>query len=216
MDPLRPGNFDRAWNDPPEFSYNDKPVNNPDDGDKAASKIKLNKRVEFPSSLSTKPPLNPSNAPPPIMGKLSDAGARPMMDSSVSLPPPPKLNSSSNNSSKIIKEDEESVDSVDVDVVVNNLEKALDKLDIDAKKKGDISKRIKMMKAKWNNFNQPLQTGMFKIADDLTNERSDSALKIQTQLMVNWPSLCNPWLVGIKQLIIASSSSSSAANTESQ
>jgi len=74
--PLAPGNYDRAWNDPPLFSYSTS------SGPQAGStRQQLTKRVGFPASQPPPPGQDPT-APP----KLHDAGAKPP---SSGLPPPP-------------------------------------------------------------------------------------------------------------------------------
>lgn len=67
MENTRPGNFDRAWNDPPLFDYNTA-APAPSQG------TKLNKRIGFPSS--TPPP--PQNRNDSSSSTLSDAGAKPI------------------------------------------------------------------------------------------------------------------------------------------
>jgi len=75
LQPLAPGNYDRAWNDPPLFSYS---------SCKQPGVSKLTKRVAFPPS-SCAPSLPPGQDPtaPPT---LHDAGAKPPP---CLLPPPP-------------------------------------------------------------------------------------------------------------------------------
>jgi len=73
--PLAPGNYDKAWNDPPLFSYSASSAP-PTGGGRL-----LTKRVGFPSSHPPPPGQDPT-APP----MLHDAGAKPP---SSCLPPPP-------------------------------------------------------------------------------------------------------------------------------
>jgi len=83
--PLAPGNYDKAWNDPPLFSYSASSAP-PTGGGRL-----LTKRVGFPSSHPPPPGLDPT-APP----MLHDAGAKPPPSS---LPPPPPTAHSSTLSS---------------------------------------------------------------------------------------------------------------------
>jgi len=76
--PLAPGNYDRAWNDPPLFSYSASSSTPQSGGGRL-----LTKRVGFPSSHPPPPGQDPT-APP----KLHDAGAKPP---SSCLPPPPMM-----------------------------------------------------------------------------------------------------------------------------
>jgi len=73
--PLAPGNYDKAWNDPPLFSYSASSAP-PTGGGRL-----LTKRVGFPSSHPPPPGQDPT-APP----MLHDAGAKPPPSC---LPPPP-------------------------------------------------------------------------------------------------------------------------------
>lgn len=83
LQPLAPGNFDRAWNDPPLFSYN------PGTAQPGAGN-RLTRRVGFPSS-TTAAPL-PSGTDPTAPPSLHDAGAKP--PPSMLPPPPPLMNPS--------------------------------------------------------------------------------------------------------------------------
>jgi len=76
---LAPGNFDRAWNDPPLFSY----TANPSVG---TSRTSLNKRVAFPGMSAGAAPLPPPGMDPTAPPPLYDLGCKPPVSS---LPPPP-------------------------------------------------------------------------------------------------------------------------------
>jgi len=78
--PLAPGNYDRAWNDPPLFSYSASSSTPQSGGGRL-----LTKRVGFPSSHPPPPGQDPTAPPKP---KLHDAGAKPP---SSCLPPPPSM-----------------------------------------------------------------------------------------------------------------------------
>jgi len=79
IQPLAPGNFDRAWNDPPLFSYNPGSA-------QLGTGSRLTRRIGFPAS-STAPPL-PSGTDPTAPPSLHDAGAKPPPSL---LPPPPSM-----------------------------------------------------------------------------------------------------------------------------
>jgi len=79
IQPLAPGNFERAWNDPPLFSYNPGTV-------QPGTGSRLTRRIGFPAS-STAPPL-PTGTDPTAPPSLHDAGAKPPPSL---LPPPPSL-----------------------------------------------------------------------------------------------------------------------------
>jgi len=83
MEILAPGNYDRAWNDPPLFSYSSSSTSQPGGGNR------LTKRVGFPASNNLPTTGQDPTAPP----SLSDAGAKPppciMPPPPCMLPPPP-------------------------------------------------------------------------------------------------------------------------------
>jgi len=91
--PLAPGNYDRAWNDPPLFSYSQSSA-----APTSTGRTSLNKRVGFPSGG---PSSLPASSGPP---RLHDAGAKPpscMLPGppigGTSLPPPPVTDSDNTN-----------------------------------------------------------------------------------------------------------------------
>lgn len=212
-DEPRPGNWDKAWNDPPLFSYQATSA-------KAAesSGLKLNKRVGFPSTSATPMPAPPSDrvgSAPPLSTPLPDAGAksaggvnRPPPPPPAALGPAPPLGPpppiTADQSKAPSKESKAKIVVYDCDRVVELLKTSLTQSSLDEKKSQDIQKRIDMMASKWKAgvLNQPVQTGMGRIADLLAAQDAASAEKIQLSLMVDWPALCGTWLVGIKHLIV--------------
>lgn len=183
----RPGNFDRAWNDPPLFNYK---ATNPSSG------TRLNKRVGFPSNNSNSS-LNSSS------GQLQDAGAKPLLPPTTA--PPPVTSLPSGPVVKSVAANDQASAAVDVKQVLDKLEDTLTSLHLDARKAQDINKRIKIMEDKWTNgtLNLKVEQGMWKLALKLSDKNYVEAEKIQQELNVNWPSLCTPWLIGIRQLIVA-------------
>lgn len=117
--------------------------------------------------------------------------------------------------------------SPDMATVINDFNKVLENAqsEIDKKKLSDIKKRVGTMETKWKTgvLNAEIQSGMAKMAESLLKSQeavaqlSDSpgdlelkklardsieeAEKIQRGLMVDWPSLCGTWMVGIKHLV---------------
>jgi hypothetical protein len=84
---------------------------------------------------------------------------------------------------------------------LSNLENKLD-----GRKVEDIRKRLDMLKSKWlaNELPQEVQRGMSDLANHLENGNHDEADKAQKKLMVDWPSQCSNWLVGIRQIVFES------------
>ncbi|XP_059094553.1 steroid receptor RNA activator 1-like [Tigriopus californicus] len=216
-DEPRPGNWDKAWNDPPLFSYQATSA-------KASEPtgVKLNKRVGFPGTLAPATPnssvatpvplasgLGSALPPPPL--KLHDAGAK--SEGGLYVPPPPVGGPclplrppASDNAGKSQATSGPTPEVVyDCDSVVALLNQSLARSSLATKKAQDIQKRIDTMADKWKAgaLNPPVQTGMGRIADLLEAEDAASAEKIQLSLMVDWPAVCGSWLVGIKHLIIS-------------
>ena len=201
----RPGNWDRAWNDPPLFSYTSTAAKGKD-----APSAKLNKRVGMTFG-SGQPPKDPNatkldqaqHAP-----ALHDAGAKatggampppPPPSASTIAPPPP----TSDKEPASVPEQKEEEAPIDPDEVVNLLKEVVDSSTLDDRKKQDISKRISMMEKKWKDgqLNDKVHAGVHKIATALKEGDAATAEKAQLSLIVDWPSLCGTWLVGIKHLI---------------
>lgn len=211
MENTRPGNHDRAWNDPPLFDYNTSPASG---AVKTSTATKLNKRIGFPS---TSQPLNPSKST-----SSSDASMPPLPPS---MPPPsasainvPDCKESSDEiESKVTTSltaaaAGDKVDEVNVEDVISKLETSLMAAQqsgrIDAKKASEIRKRIGMLQDKWsrNQLNEKLHHGMFKLTACLAEDNFDEAEKIQRSLNVDYPNLCTPWMIAIRQLILAQQS----------
>ena len=52
-------------------------------------------------------------------------------------------------------------------------------------------------------MNENIQIGMFKLAKLIQEDKFEEAEKVQTKLNVDYPGLCNPWMIAIRQLILA-------------
>jgi len=157
------------------------------------------------------PPINSSNSATPLQMLPYDY-------KNTSNPNKPGVNYNEGHS---LNENEPVADDV-----AANFDKILEKIEsnIDKKKHGDVKKRIDMMTSKWKSgaFNPQIHIGMDKMTKCLmsalgclddpsssTGEESNVNVKssleeaenIQKKLMVDWPSMCGTWMVGIKHLI---------------
>ena len=76
---------------------------------------------------------------------------------------------------------------------------------IDSKKVADIRKRLVMFQDKWNkdHLNDKVCVGMSKLANCLADGNFDEAEKIQCRLKVDYPNICTPWMIAIRQMILA-------------
>jgi len=165
--------------------------------------------------------LNVNDMRPPPMNSCNSAKSLQMLPydyKNTSNPNKPMVNYNEGHS---LNENEPVVDDV-----AANFDKILEKIssNIDKKKLGDVKKRIDMMTSKWKSgaFNPQIHIGMEKMArclmtalgcldDPLSSNGEESKINvkssieeaenIQKKLMVDWPSMCGTWMVGIKHLI---------------
>jgi len=192
---------DRSWNDPQAlFDYKV--------SSSTTTGTKLNKRIGFPSST---PPSSNVSSMRPESSKLNDAGAKSTTEG-INVPPPPiakdmvSLNVKASNNSQI---NEQTTESITIEDVTQPLEKSIIDAEssgkIDKKRASDIRKRIKMFEEKWKNgqLNDRLQSGMFNLTQHLIKNEFQEAEKLQQRLNIDFPSLCTPWMIAIRQLILA-------------
>lgn len=166
--------------------------------------------------------------PPPINTSIQQSPNSNDSTKPLQMLPYDYKNTSNPNKSHVNCDD--NVDQMDesdpcVEDVAHDFDKVLDKIssDIDKKKIADVKKRLDMMTSKWKNnaFNPQIHKGMGRMAkclmaalrcEENSSELSDEtkvdiqsaineAENIQKKLMVDWPSMCGTWMVGIKHLI---------------
>ena len=107
---------------------------------------------------------------------------------------------------RVEKEAEEQINLADVAIILEaTLCKVEDSGVLEAKKAFDIRKRIEIFKEKWTNnrLNGKVHQGMLKLARLLQDGQVEEAEKIQRNLNVEHPNLCTPWMIAIRQLILA-------------
>ncbi len=225
-DAPRPGNYDRAWNDPPLFSYGASSEAAATAAAAAAGGgggMKLNKRVAFPpvsqrsSAGTSKPPPQPGRPPEmPPTAKLQDAGAKPL--SKEMPPPPPPLASAAATAPPpaptTTRQPANDATKFAVEEVTTSLTAFIDgKSTLPDSKKKDVKKRLDMMANKWKagSLNDKVKSGMGQVSGMLERDEASAAEKLFLSLMVDWPALCSPWGVGIKHLLVNAKEIESAA-----
>lgn len=186
-----------GWNDPPTYSAGGAPPT-------AGTGLKLNKRVGFPTASGQALEV----AHKDINTKIHDAGASAV---GAAMPPPPPMMTPGalppptlENVPAVPKEESVADGAFDVDTVVSKLEAVLEaQPSIEQRKVADIKKRIGSMATKWRagGLNSQVESGMGRIAAALEAGDGIKAEEIQVKLMIDWPAVCTPWLVGIKHLI---------------
>jgi hypothetical protein len=134
----RPGNDDRAWNEPPLFSYSSTAS-----AQTKAAGPKLNKRIGFPDTSSYATAAASTTGVDVAPAKPQDAGAKsvgaamPPPPPTASVPPPPIMKSSQSATSNRGVVGKVEVRAVYVDDVVTKLESFADRSALDeSKRKG--------------------------------------------------------------------------------
>ena len=135
--------------------------------------------------------------------QLNDAGAKPI---GLNVPPPPSVQGAS---VPVVSPQLPSIDDqgpeIEVNHVIDLLEKViLAKDNADARKVQEIRKRIELFRQKWqqNELNDKVKHGMHKLVCHLDSKEYDEAEKLQRSLNVDYPNLCTPWMIAIRQLIL--------------
>nr|XP_037277533.1 steroid receptor RNA activator 1-like [Rhipicephalus microplus] len=208
MAALRPGNDDKAWNDPPVFAYTEV------QGTPAAAAPKrnlLNKRVPYPQD-GIKPPSAPSvtgSAPPP-------AGP-----ATPPVPSPLKAAHSDEPAEASSKGDQKETVGVNdaptaspacspeslKEETLSNLDKAVAQCapNMEKRKQDDVRKRLDVLRSVWEQgkLSLPVQQRMHELALELSNGNHEKANAFHISLMVDYVSEVSQWMLGIKHLILA-------------
>ncbi|XP_034540365.1 LOW QUALITY PROTEIN: steroid receptor RNA activator 1 [Notolabrus celidotus] len=201
---VKPGNQERGWNDPPQFSYGLQKAHGP-------QKNLLNKRVAPPAvtgsgaSPMTPPSFNPLT-PPPIGAApppLNPAGPPPPPPppGCVATPPPPL----GPVRSKREADSSQSESEPDVEAVLSVLKKALAACRQSIKEQvcNDVGKRLCLLEDSWRagRLSLPVRRRMDCLSHELQSGRWDSADDVHRSLMVDHVTEVSQWMVGVKRLI---------------
>jgi hypothetical protein len=202
VEPIAQGNYDRAWNDPPLFSY-DESTNQ----QHQQTGLKLNKRIGFPSAPPTTATPTTGTEEAGHLPRLHDAGARPPPDSllppppsilppppSSSLPPPPSALSVDTSESKpetVLGKDE--VCRIMRSLVEENC----------GVKSGDISKRLDLLEKSWTsaNFNPRVGLILSKFVQSLQRDEYEGADRSLTTLGADHSGDCAQWIIALRHLL---------------
>jgi len=203
--PLAPGNFDKAWNDPPLFSYSA-------GSGQQATAGRLNKRVAFPSQPSSvlRPGLDPT-APP----KLYDAGMKPPSSGcvgpppppsgAVASPPPPPAGAVASPPPPPAGAAGSAGQSEDSETVQHTLLETCDKyLDTDIQQ--DVKARLEGLFRDWSSggLNPDIQQTLRDLAGCLAREDTEGAEASFTKLTADWSSVIGPSnIMAIKKILYA-------------
>ncbi|XP_060762778.1 steroid receptor RNA activator 1 isoform X2 [Neoarius graeffei] len=200
---IKPGNQERGWNDPPQFSYG---LQTNPGGQK---RNLLNKRVPPPqlsahnpgSGLHPSPAINsipPSNSAPPPVGGFT---------------PPPKSNISSggvaDSHQSSLKNQPELTIQLENEPNLNSVQApllwALTACRQTVKKQvcDDVERRLKIFEEMWRSgkLSLPVKCRMNGLSQELSDKNWDKADEIHRALMVDYVNEVSQWMVGVKRLI---------------
>ncbi|XP_077360122.1 steroid receptor RNA activator 1 [Festucalex cinctus] len=190
---VKPGNQDRGWNDPPQFSYGLQTG-------RTQHKNLLNKRPTLPDT--TAPPTTPHSkpsGPPPCGLAPPPAGRAPNWKAQ----PPAAATGPVTIQGKEDRDQSEA--EPDVESVVEILERALAecKRDVAPQMCNDVEKRLRLFKDSWTSgrLSLPVRRRMTALSRELQAGRWDKADELHRSLMVDHVTEVSQWMVGVKRLI---------------
>ncbi|XP_016021805.2 steroid receptor RNA activator 1 [Rousettus aegyptiacus] len=200
---VKPGNKERGWNDPPQFSYG---LQTQAGGPK---RTPLTKRVAAPQDGAPRVPTSETSGVTPV--------GLPPPSSKASRPPPVGSCAAS------------CVEPTDVPVtecetlledVLQPLEQALEDCQGHTEKQvfDDISRRLGLLREQWagGKLSTPVKKRMALLVQELSNHRWDAADDIHRSLMVDHVTEVSQWMVGVKRLIAEKRSLSSEEEANGQ
>ncbi|KAM8766075.1 steroid receptor RNA activator 1 isoform 1-T1 [Rhynchonycteris naso] len=194
---VKPGNKERGWNDPPQFSYG---LQTQAGGPK---RTPLTKRVAAPQDGAPRVPTSETSPGAPPMG-----------------PPPPSTKAYSspavgNCPASTVQPTDSPVVECEtlLEDVLRPLEQALDDCRGYTKKQvcDDISRRLALLQEQWTGgkLSTPVKKRMALLVQELSSHRWDAADDIHRSLMVDHVTEVSQWMVGVKRLIAEKRSLSS-------
>ncbi|XP_051793570.1 steroid receptor RNA activator 1 [Acanthochromis polyacanthus] len=179
---IKPGNQERGWNDPPQFSYGLQKARGP-------QRNLLNKRAAPPSGAGEMPSAPPSFNPalPPPGGMAT---------------PPTHLGPMRSQSDVDSSQSEREPDVEDVVLVLNRALCAC-RHAVKDQVCNDVAKRLRLLEDSWRSgrLSLPVRRRMDALSLELQSGRWDSADEIHRSLMVDHVTEVSQWMVGVKRLI---------------
>ncbi|XP_053813021.1 steroid receptor RNA activator 1 [Vidua chalybeata] len=189
---VKPGNQERGWNDPPQFSYG------------LQAQAGGSRRTPLTRRAAPPPAGAPPGAPPGPPGAPADPAAPPPR----ALGPPPQGSAGAapraeGRPSAACPEQEEC--SVSADTVLAPLRAALDACRAAVQKQvcNDIGRRLTVLEDAWaqGKLSAPVRKRMSLLVQELQQQHWDAADEIHRSLMVDHVNEVSQWMVGVKRLI---------------
>ncbi|XP_048851094.1 steroid receptor RNA activator 1 [Brienomyrus brachyistius] len=188
---IKPGNQDRGWNDPPQFSYGLQTQGGP-------KRNLLNKRVPPPQLSGSQSPV-PGVTPP---ASHSTPPSNPLAPPPCGVATPPRSLSVKGQSDTPTAQSE---NEPSIDDVIGVLTYTLTACRRTAKKQvcDDVARRLKLFEDAWRDgrLSLPVRRRMDLLAQEMRSQKWDSADEIHRALMVDFPGEVSQWMVGVKRLI---------------
>ncbi|KAM6224276.1 steroid receptor RNA activator 1 [Rhynchocyon petersi] len=187
---VKPGNKERGWNDPPQFSYG---LQTQAVGSK---RTLLTKRVAAGQDGSPRAPASEAILGPPPKGPPPFSNKVPGHTRVGSCPPISSMDFTNfqDAESEPLLED-----------VLKPLEQALEDCRGHVKKQvcDDISRRLALLQEQWagGKLSMPVKKRMALLVQELSSLKWDAADDIHRSLMVDHVNEVSQWMVGVKRLI---------------
>ncbi|XP_020391620.2 steroid receptor RNA activator 1 [Rhincodon typus] len=191
---VKPGNQERGWNDPPQFSYG------------LQTQAQIGPRKHFLTKRVPAPQLDKSKdyrlagIPSAIIPSCPSVTCE-----KKPLPPPPKQSSLSNNCKPVQNTTVMSDYEVNLEDVLTPLNKTLETCRKHIKKQvcDDIARRLLMLQDMWQSgrLSVSVQNRMHLLTQEMEHHNWDSADEIHRSLMVDHVNEVGQWMVGVKRLI---------------
>ncbi|OPJ88284.1 steroid receptor RNA activator 1 [Patagioenas fasciata] len=194
---VKPGNQERGWNDPPQFSYG------------------LQAQAGGPrrNLLTRRAPLPPEEAPPGARPDLTSTPAAPTAPPPRALGPPPlgpispALRADGGRPSPVSCPEESGPQesALPATTVLAPLREALAACRPTVQKQvcDDIGRRLTVLEDAWaqGKLSAPVRKRMSLLVQELQQQHWDAADEIHRSLMVDHVNEVSQWLVGVKRLI---------------
>ncbi|KAM7397396.1 hypothetical protein PAMA_005615 [Pampus argenteus] len=187
---VKPGNQERGWNDPPQFSYGLQKARGP-------QRNLLTRRAAPPACDVRAPPMTPptSSHQPPSQCSVVPPPPGPAGPPVGGVTTPPSLCPRSSQS-----ESEPDVEGV---VLVLNRALAACRQNVSDQVCNDVAKRLRLLEDSWRSgrLSLPVRRRMESLSLELQSGHWDSADELHRSLMVDHVTEVSQWMVGVKRLI---------------
>ncbi|KAM6358192.1 steroid receptor RNA activator 1 isoform 4-T4 [Alca torda] len=194
---VKPGNQERGWNDPPQFSYG----------------LQAQAGGARRTALTRRPLPPPAGAPPGAPPESGSAAPAPPPPRPVQGPPPPgplgpALRAERGRPSPAAGPEEEC--GLPAEAVLAPLREALAACRPAVQKQvcDDIARRLTVLGDAWaqGKLSAPVRKRMHLLVQELQQRNWEAADEIHRSLMVDHVNEVSQWLVGVKRLIAESRS----------